>query len=455
MVRDSVVSDLIDSSGQTEGDSGLGKDWPWLLGVALLVGVAMSIAAYSLGSGTTTVTLMSTALIALALAQIVGLLRSYLSQGAASKIADGQIEIVQTVNRISNETRRLNSENISLARSVEQFHTETSALNNGLSESLASLREGHASVAENLRSILDAQRDIQFSLASQANQSALKNAIAREQEWVAQVTEQPLETEPVPVAEAPIAAPTFAQSGLAEALNLSLEPVIDLYTSNTAHYRMMLGMTNDQGKDVEHEVFVHHADRIGLRDSLDVHVVGQTLELLEQLRQRDPNLSIFVPVGATTLANPEAVQQIMALLRAAPDQSQGVVLDLVHATLASLHETSLEGLATLARAGVNLSLSQASIAGVDLAALSRLNVRFVSIAASSIGVGTQISAGLPGFVQSARALRIQVIVSQVGDPRHVPGLARTARFASGPAFALPRKLKRTVTEEASPQAAAA
>ena len=123
---------------------------------------------------------------------------------------------------------------------------------------------------------------------------------------------------------------------------------------------------------------------MGLRDSLDVHVVGQTLELLEQLRQRDPNLSIFVPVGATTLANPEAVQHIVALLRAAPGQAQGVVLDLAHATLASLHETSLEGLATLARAGVNLSLSQAAISGVDLAALSRLNVRFVSIAASSI-----------------------------------------------------------------------
>lgn len=433
----------------------MGKDWPWLLGVALLVGIAMSIAAYSLGSGSTTVTLMSTAVIALALAQIVGLMRSHLGQGNVTKVAESHFEISQSINRISNETRRLSSENINLARNVEQFRTETSGLNKSLSESLASLREGHASVAENLRSILDTQRDIQSSLTSQANQSALKNAMAREQEWMAQVTDQPAEPEPEPVLEAPTAAPTFAQSGLAEALNLSLEPIVDLYTSNTAHYRMMLGMTNEQGKDVEHEVFVHHADRMGLRDSLDVHVVGQTLELLEQLRQRDPNLSIFVPVGATTLANPEAVQHIVALLRAAPGQAQGVVLDLAHATLASLHETSLEGLATLARAGVNLSLSQAAISGVDLAALSRLNVRFVSIAASSIGVGAQISAGLPGFVQSARALRIQVIVSQVGDPRHVPGLARTARFASGPAFALPRKLKRTATEETSSQAAAA
>jgi EAL domain-containing protein (putative c-di-GMP-specific phosphodiesterase class I) len=420
--------------------------------MAVLVGIAMSIAAYSLGSGTTTVTLLSVSLIALALAQIVGLMRSHLGQGALNRISENTEEMQRTVIRVSNESHRLNAETFALSQNVEQFRAETSTLNGSLAESLASLREGHESVAGNLRAILDAQRDIQANLTSQANQTAMKNAIAREQEWIAHVTEP--QPQPEPVIEEPLAPPSFAQSGLAEALNLSLEPIVDLYTSNTAHYRMMLGMTNDQGQDVEHEVFVHHADRMGVRASMDVHVVGQTIELLEQLRQRDVNLSIFVPLGATTLANPEAVQDIIATLRAAPAQAQGVVVDLAHATLASLHETSLEGLATLARAGVNLSLSKASISGVDLAALSRLNVRFVSLAAASIGVGTAISAGLPGFVQSARALRIQVVVSHVGDPRHVPGLARTARYASGPAFALPRKLKRTIPDDASQQAAA-
>jgi EAL domain-containing protein (putative c-di-GMP-specific phosphodiesterase class I) len=412
----------------------------------------MSIAAYSLGSGTTTVSLLSMALIALALGQVLGLMRSHLAQGTVQKIVESQDELALNINRISNDARRLSSDNLNLVQTVEQVRHEASALHANFSESLASLREGHESVAENLRAILEAQHDIQANLQSQANQTALQNAIAREKEWMAQIAEPPAVAAPV-VKAAPVA-PTLAQSGLVEALNLSLEPIVDLYTSNTAHYRMMLGMTNEQGQDVEHELFVHHADRMGMRPSLDVHVVGQTVELLEQLRQRDPNLSIFVPVGADTLSNPDAVQQIIAVLRSAPDQAPGVVLDLAHATLASLHETSLEGLATLARAGANLSLSQASISGVDLAALSRLNVRFVSLAAASIGVGQQISAGLPGFVQSARALRIQVVVSQVGDPRHVPGLARTARFASGPAFALPRKLKRTAPEDASLQAAA-
>jgi EAL domain-containing protein (putative c-di-GMP-specific phosphodiesterase class I) len=431
----------------------LGKDWPWLLAGAILVGVALSVAAYALGSGSTTVTMLSVALIALALGQIVGLLRSYSRTGVIVKLAESQADIVDAVGRMSNDARRINAENINLARNVEQFRIESTELNNSLSESFASLRQGHEAVADNLKSILESQKEIQSSITRRNEQSTLaqsniNEAIAREQQWMAQIKEMP------DVAVEPPAPPSFEQSGLADQLNLSLEPVVDLFTSNTAHYRMHLGMTNEQGQDVAHDIFIHHADRLGLRDQLDQHVIEQSLALLEQLRQRDSALSIFVPVGAVTLSNPQAVQNIIGMLKAAPQHANGIVLDMPHASLASLSDASLEGLATFARAGVLLSLSQASIAGIDLPSLSRLNVRWISLAASSVGIGARISAGLPGFVQSARAMRIQVVISHLGDPRQVQGLARTARFASGPAFAMPRKLKRTDTEDVALTAAA-
>ncbi len=436
----------------------MGKDWPWLFGVALLVGVALSIAGYSLGSGTTTVTMLSMALIALGLAQAVGLVRSQFQITDFSGITDNQVEIRNSMINLANENRRINAENQNLARNVEQFRVDTSSLNGQMSEGLSALRQGHESVAENLKSIMEAQREIQQSLtdASQAreNQTALKEAMAREQQWIAQlvdVSAEPEQPQPVPDAATE---PDFEHSDLGEALNLALEPIVDLYTSNTAHYRMVLGMTNDQGQDVAHDVFVHHAERMGLRDKLDQHVIEQSLALLGQLRQRDPALCIFVPVGAVTLANQDAVKHILAHLRTTPAVSQGIVLDIGHSVLASLSDASLEGLATLARAGVVLSLSQASISGVDLGSLNRLNVRYVSLAASSVGVGGVVSAGLPGFVQSARALRIQIIIAQVGDPRHVQGLSRIARYASGSAFASPRKLKRTPPDHAAQPVAA-
>jgi EAL domain-containing protein (putative c-di-GMP-specific phosphodiesterase class I) len=434
------------------GIRGLGKDWVWLLGVALLVGATLCIAAYALGSGTTTVGMLCMALIALALAQGVATLRTQVQASEFQRTMANQQDYSGAIASIAEETHRLNTEGMNLARHVEQFRQDTATHNGTLAEGLAALRQGHQEVSENLKSIMDAQRDIQDNLMEAAkhriNASVLNEAIDREQQWLAQF-EADVPPPPPPVMEEPEPVTAFEQSALGNALTLALEPIVDLYTSNTAHYRMVLGMTNEQGQDVPHDVFLHHAERMGLRDALDQHVVEQALALLAQLRQRDAGLCIFVPVGAVTLANPLAIHHILNTLRNLPDLMQGIVLDISHAVLASLSESSLEGLATLARGGVLLSLSQASISGVDLGALNRLNVRYVGVAASSVGIGGIISAGLPGFVQSARALRIQIVISNVGDPRHVEGLSRISRYASGPAFAVPRKLKRTSPDTAS------
>jgi EAL domain-containing protein (putative c-di-GMP-specific phosphodiesterase class I) len=221
-----------------------------------------------------------------------------------------------------------------------------------------------------------------------------------------------------------------------------MEPIIDLYTSQTAHYRMVLGMINDGGQEVPHDVFVHYADRTNARSALDVFVAGEALGILDQLRKRDPKLSVFIPVGAATLASPDSVYKIIDLLKQSPNLASGLVVDVAHAVLASLPESSIEGLALLARSGVVLSLSNAAISGVDLAALGKLNVRFIGLNAANLGLGGRMLPELAGFVQSARALRIQVVVSQVADPRQVENLGRIARYACGAAFAAPRRLRR-------------
>jgi hypothetical protein len=216
----------------------LNRDWPWLVGVALLVGTAMSIAAYALGSGTTTVALMSMALIALALAQVLGLMRSHLGQGALNKLADNQENIMVSVNRLGIEARRINNENIVLGHNVEQFRAEAATLNASVTESLTSLRQSHEEVADSLRTILDVQRDIQTNLQTSSSQTAMKIAIEREQAWMAQMTDVLPEPEKIEEVEAPEEEPpvaSFENSGLAEALHLSLEPIVDLYTLSLIH----------------------------------------------------------------------------------------------------------------------------------------------------------------------------------------------------------------------------
>jgi EAL domain-containing protein (putative c-di-GMP-specific phosphodiesterase class I) len=56
--------------------------------------------------------------------------------------------------------------------------------------------------------------------------------------------------------------------------------------------------------------------------------------------------------------------------------------------------------------------------------------------------------GIANFVQAARALHVQVIVTGVAQAQQATQLMRVARFASGPAFAEPRRVRRDVAQGA-------
>jgi cyclic-di-GMP phosphodiesterase, flagellum assembly factor TipF len=424
---------------------------PWLVGGALLSCAAIGIAVFALGSGTTTVTLMALALLTLAAAQLVGMFRNHFQSADVDRL---KAELHGRLLHVAHESNRVAMESTGMVQNVDALRHQTDTLASTLTENLAALREGNEAVAASLKSILEGQRNPARPVVQPRVPSELDFAIAREQDWLSHLQEEPVE-EAVP--DAPpevIDEAAFETSEYAEALQLSLEPVVDLYTSNTAHYRMILGMTNAAGHDVPQDVFLHHAERAGQRAKLDLFVVQQTLGLLEQLQMRDPGICVFVPVGASTLASPRAIGDILIELGHNAQLGKGVVIDIPHAVLASLPDASLEGLASLARSGVVMSLSQASVPGIELSSLNRLNVRFVSLAAGTVGIGVQVAAGLAGFVQSARALRINVVISNLLDARNVQGLSRIVRYASGPAFALPRKLKRNLPE-ADQQSAAA
>ncbi|NMD07614.1 MAG: EAL domain-containing protein [Phyllobacteriaceae bacterium] len=102
-----------------------------------------------------------------------------------------------------------------------------------------------------------------------------------------------------------------------------------------------------------------------------------------------------------------------------------------------------------------MSLSNAAVAGLDLAALDKLNVRFVGISAGSVGSEPKQSSGIANFVQAARALHVQVIVTGVANAQQATQLMRVARFASGPAFAEPRRVRRDAIGQSAEELSAA
>ncbi len=249
-------------------------------------------------------------------------------------------------------------------------------------------------------------------------------------------------------ADEPVQEPVTA-SPFGDQLSVSLEPIIDLSSGRTAHYRMHLALADGQGEELGSDTFLHHAERIGARPALDVFVVREAEALLRKLRQRDPNLNIFMPIGASTLASRESIAQINAERNAAPESSQGLIFEFPHAMLAGLTEQALEGLAELARQGARFGLSNVSIAGLDLNAMNTLNVRFVSLDSTSIDAVHGPSLAMASFTQTARASRVQMIVSGVADQRIIGKLPQITRLVSGACFAPPRRVKREFVENAA------
>ena len=227
---------------------------------------------------------------------------------------------------------------------------------------------------------------------------------------------------------------------LTELTTFALEPIIDVQSRRTAHYRLHLSVKVG-AEDIGDERLLHHAARVGLRPQLDNVSVCETLGLLSRLRQRDVDLCILMNVGAETLRDTKVIGQILSACEAAGPIAMGLVLEMPHAALSGLSEQALEGLAEMARKGMHFALSQASISGLDLQAMALLNIRHVGISAGGIDADGP-SPSLVGFVQLARLSRIDVIVMDVRQDTLMPKLKNIIRLACGPFFAEPRRVKR-------------
>lgn len=384
----------------------------------LCVITAIGAGFYMYAGGSAPVVAAVVAVTALAFGQIVGLVAS---QQLNKDFQDSHKALATDIYDVSQTNIEAKRHSDFLLTQLADMRTENSKNSAVVATGFADLKATYASLA----------KDLQTSLATPRTYYTPPPAAVIE-----------------PAQEVP-EAPIAVVSPYGEQLLVALEPIVDLHSGSTAHYRMHLGMLSPTGEELSHEVLLHHADRTGVRPQLDMFVAREAEILLRRLRLRDPSLNIFVPIGAETLSSPKALAQMIVDRHAAADVAQGLAYELPHAMLAGLTENALEGLAMLARQGAMLALTNVSLAGLDLHAMSTLNVRFVGLDVAAIDVTTGPSAAMIGFAQAARASRVQMIVTGVAYPRIVASLPQITRLASGPCFAAPRRVKRELAEEAA------
>jgi EAL domain-containing protein (putative c-di-GMP-specific phosphodiesterase class I) len=240
-----------------------------------------------------------------------------------------------------------------------------------------------------------------------------------------------------------------------EHLELLLEPVIELSTGTTTHYRTLLDLTDDLGHVVRHADLMAKADKGGMRPALDAHMVKLVTPVLRRLRNKNPAMRAFVPIGISTLASREDTARIVANLERDVDIAGGIIFEFEHRGLGQLTQAGIENLARLGRLGATMALSNVQIAGLDLAALRQLGVRFLSFPPSAADSGFGPSPAWREFVQYARAMQFQIVVSDVTTPQQANAATHVGRFAFGSFFAPPRKVRADAGQAALNRGAAA
>lgn len=235
-----------------------------------------------------------------------------------------------------------------------------------------------------------------------------------------------------------------------EHLDLMLEPVIEMATGSTAHYRAQVNLANGRGEVVPHADLMEKAEIGGMRAALDAHMVKLVSPVLRRLRLKNPGMRIFVPLGRSTLSSPGEADAIISLLLKDGDVANGVVFELGQEDVGQLDSVGIENLARLGRLGATLALRDVYLGGLDLAALRQLGVRFLNFPPHAVDSGNGPSEVWREFVQYARAMQIQLMVGGIETPQQAAAANKCARFGHGPFFAPPRKVRRDAGVSAMP-----
>jgi EAL domain-containing protein (putative c-di-GMP-specific phosphodiesterase class I) len=272
----------------------------------------------------------------------------------------------------------------------------------------------------------------QFNELAERYAADAANARLQQQQMQQQMQQQPNPAEfPITLQGAPVR----------EHFNFLLEPIIDLTTNRTAHYRVRFSITAANGIEIDYSKLTLNADRGELRPTLDVHVINQAIPLLRRLRAKHPAMRMFIPMGAATLVSEHTIAMVTQMLSEADNVAQGVVFELTHESLAGLSEAGISGLAAIARMGATLALTEASIAGLDLPALRHLGVKFIGVEARSIEPGFGTTQTWLDFVQVARGMSFQLLMTNVENSAQAATASQIARLVAGHYFAPPRRVK--------------
>jgi hypothetical protein len=290
---------------------GYGRELPWFLVVALCAALPVYVAVQSYTSASTPVVLVIGALMSLACGLLVlswvVVHHTHMARRDVRRLA---AEITALM-RESREEERVSAE---LAAQVSILRSEVEALGTSVNVSVNEMRQGHAAIANDMRNLAERQYHYQTQMQQhQLAQQTRRPVVVHPSQWAPGEGIDDVEDE-APVVLPPRAGSLDDMSSFADAVVISLEPVIDLFSGKTAHYRLHHAFEGAEKAA---------AERQERRPALDIYLYREALVLLRRLRKRDNRLGILVPISSMTLAIPDALSRLAQLHASEPGVSEG------------------------------------------------------------------------------------------------------------------------------------
>lgn len=232
-----------------------------------------------------------------------------------------------------------------------------------------------------------------------------------------------------------------------EGIEFYLEPIVDLGSSATAHYRASLALNDSKGARLAHEDLFIDAERFGTRSSLDATAVTRALPVARRLTAKRPQLRIIVPLGRDTPATPQAMELIEQRLTEASDCVGSILFEFDHAALAGLDGRGIDGLERLSRLSGGLVLGGTRTAALDFIALRKMRVRMLSFDLAELTQRDSVA-------RFAAGQGFDVIVASLVTADQISRASQLANYGRGRAFAPPRLVKHDLAAETGARAAA-
>ncbi len=383
-----------------------GRDWPAIIGVAMFALLAVGSAIFMLASGEVHAPVVAGAVLVLAAGQAAALFVQWMR-----------------INGLDERRSELERKLRSVSEEIAVIAGRMAWMQNKIAQPIGRPLDDLMTEVRGLRD----------------NVQTLRQDIAKIRPPLSELQSNPA---PEPAAEA-------SAVHSRERLDFLLEPVVELSTSATVHYRARVNMVNERGDEVRHEEMIRKADAGGVRAALDIHLAKLALPVLRRLRNKHPAMCLLLPLGTATLQTEQDVTRLIQVLNDDKDAAAGIVFDIAHGELARFDPASIAGLAKLGRLGTKMALSKVSVAGLDLASLRQLGVRFLDIDAKELNAKLDTAPAWLEFSRFARAMQFQMIGGGIETAEQAEIASHIARFGYGSYFAPPRRVRADAGQPAS------